>query len=176
MKLLEILTPQQVAQYLQVSLDTVYRLAKSGRLPGFKVGESWRFHKVDIERYITYRYYPAGAFGEKSTFYREAVLDRYRNIPKKYYIRDEAFSGVLGNSELYYYQWKQGKISGKKEFVEVKYRKVRWNTAKEGQPAKWEILVVLLPESETKIMSIGEEYSYWKKYALYHLSFPDKTK
>lgn len=48
----EILTLKEVASYLKVAEKTAYRLAAEGRLPGFKVGGSWRFKRQDIERWI----------------------------------------------------------------------------------------------------------------------------
>jgi excisionase family DNA binding protein len=39
----------QVAELLQLSEKTVYRLAQHGKLPGFKAGGSWRFRRRDIE-------------------------------------------------------------------------------------------------------------------------------
>lgn len=48
----EILTLKEVAEYLKVAEKTAYRLAAEGKLPGFKVGGSWRFKEVDIERWI----------------------------------------------------------------------------------------------------------------------------
>lgn len=46
------LTIRQVADYLQVAERTVYKLAWAGELPGFKVGNTWRFKKADIDRWI----------------------------------------------------------------------------------------------------------------------------
>jgi excisionase family DNA binding protein len=48
----EILTLREVAQYLKLAEKTAYRLASDGKLPGFKVGGSWRFKKEDIESWI----------------------------------------------------------------------------------------------------------------------------
>ena len=48
----QILTLKQVAQYLQLAEKTTYRLAADGKLPGFKVGGSWRFKKNDLEHWI----------------------------------------------------------------------------------------------------------------------------
>ena len=48
----EILTLKDVAQYLKLAEKTAYRLAAEGRLPGFKVGGSWRFKASDIEIWI----------------------------------------------------------------------------------------------------------------------------
>ena len=48
----EILTLKEVAKYLKLAEKTAYRLAAEGKLPGFKIGGSWRFKKVDIESWI----------------------------------------------------------------------------------------------------------------------------
>ena len=44
----EILTLKEVAEYLKLAEKTAYRLAAEGKLPGFKVGGSWRFKKEDM--------------------------------------------------------------------------------------------------------------------------------
>ncbi|MCG7543534.1 helix-turn-helix domain-containing protein [Pseudoalteromonas sp. MM17-2] len=48
----EILTIQEVATYLKLNEKTAYRLASEGKLPGFKVGGSWRFKRDDLEKWI----------------------------------------------------------------------------------------------------------------------------
>lgn len=48
----EIMTIQEVALYLKIKEKTAYRLASEGKIPGFKVGGSWRFQKLDIENWI----------------------------------------------------------------------------------------------------------------------------
>ncbi|MDO6711172.1 helix-turn-helix domain-containing protein [Aliiglaciecola sp. 2_MG-2023] len=48
----EILTLKELAEYLKLNEKTAYRLAAEGKLPGFKVGGSWRFKVVDIEAWI----------------------------------------------------------------------------------------------------------------------------
>ena len=48
----EILTVKEVASYLKLAEKTAYRLAAEGKLPGFKVGGSWRFRKVDLQSWI----------------------------------------------------------------------------------------------------------------------------
>jgi excisionase family DNA binding protein len=45
-----ILTADEVAEYLKLSKITVYKLAKQGSIPGFRVGGSWRFNKSFIEK------------------------------------------------------------------------------------------------------------------------------
>ncbi|TCN86246.1 methylation-associated defense system helix-turn-helix domain-containing protein MAD1 [Vibrio crassostreae] len=48
----EIMTIKELADYLKLNEKTAYRLASEGRLPGFKVGGSWRFKRIDIEKWI----------------------------------------------------------------------------------------------------------------------------
>ncbi|PHS00152.1 MAG: DNA-binding protein [Blastopirellula sp.] len=48
----EILTLREVAKYLKLAEKTAYRLAADGKLPGFKVGGSWRFKAEDVEQWI----------------------------------------------------------------------------------------------------------------------------
>jgi excisionase family DNA binding protein len=46
------LTTEEVLEYLQVNLRTVYRLIKAGRIPAVRVGRQWRFRKVDIDAWL----------------------------------------------------------------------------------------------------------------------------
>jgi len=48
----EILTLKEVAVYLKLAEKTAYRLTAEGKLPGFKVGGSWRFKRSEIETWI----------------------------------------------------------------------------------------------------------------------------
>ncbi len=47
-----LLTLEQVAEYLNVDRYTVYRLLARRQLPGFKVGNQWRFKKRMIETWL----------------------------------------------------------------------------------------------------------------------------
>jgi len=46
------MTVRDVAGYLNVDEKTVYRLAKRGDLPGFKVAGAWRFKRSDLDSWI----------------------------------------------------------------------------------------------------------------------------
>jgi len=48
----EILEPREVAQLLKVHHRTIVRWAEQGKLPGFKLGDLWRFRREAIEEYI----------------------------------------------------------------------------------------------------------------------------
>jgi excisionase family DNA binding protein len=46
------LTTEEVIDYLQVNLRTVYRLIKAGRIPAVRVGRQWRFRKGDLDAWL----------------------------------------------------------------------------------------------------------------------------
>lgn len=49
-----LLTSEQAAEYLQVSLRTVKNLMSDGQLAYIKVGRATRIHRNDIEEYIAH--------------------------------------------------------------------------------------------------------------------------
>ena len=46
-----IMTVHDVAGYLRLSEAKVYRLAKEGRVPSFRLGKSWRFRRDLIDEW-----------------------------------------------------------------------------------------------------------------------------
>jgi excisionase family DNA binding protein len=44
----EILTVSQVSKLLKLHRITIYKLARKGMIPGWRVGKSWRFLKSEI--------------------------------------------------------------------------------------------------------------------------------
>jgi excisionase family DNA binding protein len=46
------LTTEEVLEYLQVNLRTIYRLIKAGKIPAVRVGRQWRFRKRDIDVWL----------------------------------------------------------------------------------------------------------------------------
>jgi excisionase family DNA binding protein len=44
-----IMTIDDVADFLKLSKITIYKLVKKGDIPGFRVGNSWRFQRDKIE-------------------------------------------------------------------------------------------------------------------------------
>jgi excisionase family DNA binding protein len=67
------LTTEEVLEYLQVNLRTVYRLIKAGRIPAVRVGRQWRFRKRDIDAWLESqrprgaRATPAGSTPQRAT-------------------------------------------------------------------------------------------------------------
>jgi excisionase family DNA binding protein len=48
----DIMTVREVADYLKIAEKTAYRLVLDKKIPGFKVGNAWRFRKKEIEDWI----------------------------------------------------------------------------------------------------------------------------
>lgn len=46
------LTVEEVAEYLGLAKDTVYRKAKGGEIPGVRIGRSWRFPQDVIDEWL----------------------------------------------------------------------------------------------------------------------------
>jgi len=68
----EIMTAKEVAEYLNIHPLTVHKYAREGKIPAFKIGTDWRFHKKYIERWIR----------EKSVYSPE-VKERRKSVLEK---------------------------------------------------------------------------------------------
>jgi excisionase family DNA binding protein len=47
-----LLTTEQVAEYLKIDKFTLYRLVTRGKIPAFKVGNQWRFKRSMVEAWL----------------------------------------------------------------------------------------------------------------------------
>jgi excisionase family DNA binding protein len=47
----QVLTLDDVAEYLRVHPSTIYRLLKKKQLPAFKLGRDWRFNRESLDRW-----------------------------------------------------------------------------------------------------------------------------
>jgi excisionase family DNA binding protein len=70
------LTTEEVLDYLQVNIRTVYRLIKAGRIPAVRVGRQWRFRKRDIETWLESQRTKSGR--RKAGYQRRALTTRPR--------------------------------------------------------------------------------------------------
>ena len=48
----DIMTIEDVANFLRIPVSSVYKLAQSGKIPGTKVGRHWRFHRPTLINFI----------------------------------------------------------------------------------------------------------------------------
>jgi len=46
------MTLDEVADYLRLHRSTVYRFAREGIIPGFKVGSQWRFSRERVDQWM----------------------------------------------------------------------------------------------------------------------------
>ncbi len=51
-KMPNIVTAKELGEFLKLSGSTIYKLAQNGVIPGFKIGDSWRFDMDEILRLI----------------------------------------------------------------------------------------------------------------------------
>jgi excisionase family DNA binding protein len=49
----EIMTPEQVAEYLQLNTDAVYRLIRERKLAATQIGRAYRIPREDLETFLT---------------------------------------------------------------------------------------------------------------------------
>jgi excisionase family DNA binding protein len=46
------MTLEEVARYLQVSKETIYKMVQRGKIPASKVGSQWRFNKSAVDQWL----------------------------------------------------------------------------------------------------------------------------
>ncbi len=56
----DILSVDELAKYLKLKPVTLYKLLRQGKVPGFKVGGTWRFRRATIDEWIERRELEAG--------------------------------------------------------------------------------------------------------------------
>ena len=47
-----VLTAEELGRYLNLSRSTIDQLVRGGKLPGFRVGDSWQFDMDDIRLFL----------------------------------------------------------------------------------------------------------------------------
>jgi excisionase family DNA binding protein len=48
----KLMTAKELSQFLKLSESTIYKLVSYGEIPGFKIGDSWRFGLEEIRKLI----------------------------------------------------------------------------------------------------------------------------
>jgi len=48
----QVMTLEELAQYLKVPKSTLYKTLQDGRIPGQKIGKQWRFGKAAIDQWL----------------------------------------------------------------------------------------------------------------------------
>ena len=65
-RLPRVLTVKELSDYLRIHPSTVYKLLRSGELPGFRIGTDWRFNAEVIDRWCSERNMKASSGGTSS--------------------------------------------------------------------------------------------------------------
>jgi excisionase family DNA binding protein len=71
----EIMTPEQVAEYLQLNKETVYRYIREGKLVASRLGRSYRIPKANVDLFLLATSTSQGA--------REALFDRLESVAER---------------------------------------------------------------------------------------------
>jgi excisionase family DNA binding protein len=66
-----IVTAKELCDYLKLSDSTIYKLALNGELPGFKIGDSWRFDMDDVVEHIKAKKGTFGVWGRTGCYQKE---------------------------------------------------------------------------------------------------------
>jgi excisionase family DNA binding protein len=87
-KMSQLLTTRQVQEILKVDRITVYRMIGDGRLTGVKIGNHWRFHQQEIDRFLgsTYPESLMGTANEPLTEFPSGCVEKV----------EELVAGILG--------------------------------------------------------------------------------
>ncbi len=48
----DIMTMDELSEYLRISKSTLYKLAMANKLPGQKIGKRWRFRKDAVDEWL----------------------------------------------------------------------------------------------------------------------------
>jgi excisionase family DNA binding protein len=48
----DLLTLKELSEYLKIAEKTLYGYARTGKIPGIRIGSAWRFRRSDIEQWL----------------------------------------------------------------------------------------------------------------------------
>jgi excisionase family DNA binding protein len=89
------LTTEEVLEYLQVNLRTVYRLIDAGKLPAVRVGRQWRFRRADIDTWLdSQRPIPRGEVAQAEPIERAAGPGRVLLVEPDNALREAAATAL----------------------------------------------------------------------------------
>lgn len=71
----EIMTPEQVADYLQLSKDTVYRYIREGKLTASRLGRNYRVARENVDLFLLAT--------STSQAAREALFNRWESVAER---------------------------------------------------------------------------------------------
>ena len=66
----KLMTLEEVAEYLRLSIHTIYKMAQRGKIPALKAGKMWRFRRQAIDKWLGQNKY-RGAKNDKRFRFRK---------------------------------------------------------------------------------------------------------
>lgn len=65
------LSAEEISEYFGIPLNTIYRLSRTGKIKGIKIGKQWRYAKADIEEILATGVSPRKLPARKPEEFRE---------------------------------------------------------------------------------------------------------
>ncbi len=81
----EVMNIRQASQYLGISRDTLYRYVAEEKIPGFKLGNRWKFKKTTMDRWME----------------KQSLATRRRQMAREVAGKPEAAASVRDGSKRY---------------------------------------------------------------------------
>jgi excisionase family DNA binding protein len=81
----EVMNIRQASQYLGISPDTLYRYVAEEKIPGFKLGNRWKFKKTTLDRWME----------------KQSLATRRRQMTREVAGKPEAAASVRDGSKRY---------------------------------------------------------------------------
>ncbi|MBD3321609.1 MAG: helix-turn-helix domain-containing protein [Chitinivibrionales bacterium] len=92
----EIMTMEEVAEYLRVSVRTIYEWAHKGEIPCGKIGTVWRFKRTEMERWVDDRLAASGKPSAPPSICPADIFSAERITILDTITRVESFNQLLG--------------------------------------------------------------------------------
>ena len=103
-----LLTTEEVAEFLRVDIVTVRRLVNRGELPAYRIGNEYRFTRVDLEEFIKQQRVSTGEnakkepfkyFTERARHVMTLAVDEARRLEHNYVGTEHMLLGLVSEGE-----------------------------------------------------------------------------
>lgn len=98
----QVLTLREVAHYLNVHPNTIYRMAQKAQIPAFKLGRDWRFNRESVDAWrLSIEVRPTGRDQPSPSLSREVldVVTWYRSEAGQSSVNENEIAVFLGEKE-----------------------------------------------------------------------------
>lgn len=106
------LTVAELAEYLGLAKDTIYRKAKAGEIPGVRIGRSWRFPQDVIDEWLREKAEVKGKWREARDKGGKADRSSRRQKPRFTTVEGGEIIGKLSREVIYEDRLKKQEVGG----------------------------------------------------------------